>query len=87
MGSRTTGDKRRHVELKKIKWCKALALGFAVHTIVSTACISAGEALRLIDQRHIVRSDFILVSGDTVVGPGAQLLPRLHRVSDPRLLS
>ena len=28
--------------------------GFAVHTIVSTACISAGEALRTIDHRHVV---------------------------------
>ena len=29
--------------------------------IVSTNCISAGEALRLIDHRHVVRADFVLV--------------------------
>ena len=40
--------------------------GFVVHTIVSTNCISAGEAMRLIDHRHVVRADFILVSGDVV---------------------
>ena len=40
--------------------------GFVVHTIVSTNCISAGEALRLIDHKHVIRSDFILISGDTV---------------------
>ena len=38
---------------------------FVVHTIVSTNCISAGEALRLIDHKHVIRSDFILISGDT----------------------
>ncbi len=37
-----------------------------VSTIVSTICSSAGEALRIIDQRDIIKSDFVLVSGDTV---------------------
>lgn len=32
-----------------------------VSTIISTNCVSAGEALRLIDQRDIIKSDFILV--------------------------
>ena len=34
--------------------------------VVSTSCRSAGEALRLIDQKDIIKSDFVLVSGDTV---------------------
>lgn len=38
----------------------------AVSVIVSQDCLSAGEALRLIDQRNVVRSDFILVNGDVV---------------------
>jgi translation initiation factor eIF-2B subunit epsilon len=40
--------------------------GFVVHTIVSTNCISAGEAMRLIDHRHVIRADFVLVHGDVV---------------------
>lgn len=35
-------------------------------TIVSTNCLSAGEALRLIDREDVIKGDFILVTGDTV---------------------
>ncbi|MEW5304708.1 MAG: hypothetical protein WDW36_007300 [Sanguina aurantia] len=37
-----------------------------VTVIVSTNCLSAGEALRSVDERNIIKSDFILVSADTV---------------------
>jgi translation initiation factor eIF-2B subunit epsilon len=53
--------------------------GFTVHTIVSTACISAGEALRLIDHRHVVRADFILISGDTVANMNLRRALDAHR--------
>lgn len=33
-----------------------------VTVIVSTNCLSAGEALRSVDERNIIKSDFILVS-------------------------
>lgn len=38
----------------------------AVQVIVSTACKTAGEALREIDIKDIIKSDFVLVSGDVV---------------------
>lgn len=50
--------------LRKARWLGQPA--FVVHTIVSTDCLSAGDALRLVDQRNCVRGDFVLVSGDTV---------------------
>jgi len=34
--------------------------------ILSTACKTAGEALREIDIKDIIKSDFVLVSGDVV---------------------
>ena len=34
--------------------------------VPSASCVSAGEALRLIDHKHVIRSDFVLVSGDVV---------------------
>lgn len=37
-----------------------------VHTVVSTNCLSAGEALRLLDQRDLVKTDFVLVAGGRV---------------------
>lgn len=39
---------------------------FIVTAIESNDCVSAGDALRLIDQRNVVRGDFVLLSGDTV---------------------
>lgn len=32
-----------------------------VTVLVSTNCSSAGEALRLIDQKHLIKNDFVLV--------------------------
>ena len=34
-----------------------------VHTVVSTNCLSAGEALRVLDQKDLVKGDFVLVTG------------------------
>ncbi|CAM6040484.1 unnamed protein product [Sphagnum compactum] len=39
---------------------------FTVSIIESHDCVSAGDALRVIEQRSVVRGDFVLVSGDTV---------------------
>ena len=51
----------RHIALvDSAWWLMQLSL------VVSTSCRSAGEALRLIDQKDIIKSDFVLVSGDTV---------------------
>lgn len=36
---------------------------FRVHVVVSTNCLSVGEALRVMDNRDVVKSDFILVAG------------------------
>jgi translation initiation factor eIF-2B subunit epsilon len=52
--------------LAESKWGEGGARRMRVTTIVSTNCTSAGEALRIIDQRDIIKNDFILVSGDTV---------------------
>ncbi|CAK0779954.1 hypothetical protein CVIRNUC_004898 [Coccomyxa viridis] len=37
-----------------------------VQVIVSTACKTAGEALREVDIKDVIKSDFVLVSGDVV---------------------
>ena len=37
-----------------------------IHVVVSTSCLSAGEALRLVDQKDLIKSDFVLVSGDVI---------------------
>ena len=52
--------------------------GFVVHTIVSTNCVSAGEALRLIDHRHVVRADFVLVHGDVVANMDLRRALKAH---------
>ncbi|XVF06549.1 hypothetical protein REPUB_Repub06bG0058700 [Reevesia pubescens] len=39
---------------------------FSVTTIESHNSISAGDALRLIYERHVIHGDFVLISGDTI---------------------
>lgn len=39
---------------------------FSVKTIESHDSVSAGDALRLIYERNVIRGDFVLISGDTV---------------------
>ena len=34
--------------------------------LVAATCLSPGEALRLVDQKDVIKSDFILVTGDVV---------------------
>jgi translation initiation factor eIF-2B subunit epsilon len=63
--------------LRKSRWLSQPS--FAVHTIVSTDCLSVGEALRLVDQRNVVRGDFILVSGDTVSNMSLTAVLAEHR--------
>ncbi|GER55176.1 translation initiation factor eIF-2B subunit epsilon [Striga asiatica] len=50
--------------LEKSKWFKQP--NFSVTTIESHNSTSAGDALRLIYEKHVIRGDFILVTGDTV---------------------
>ncbi|KAL3649373.1 hypothetical protein CASFOL_005776 [Castilleja foliolosa] len=50
--------------LKTSKWLEQL--NFSVTTIESHNSTSAGDALRLLYEKHVIRGDFVLVSGDTV---------------------
>ncbi len=50
-----------------------------VTTIVSTSCVSVGEALRLIDYRDVIQNDFILVSGDTVSNVNLAPIIKAHK--------
>jgi translation initiation factor eIF-2B subunit epsilon len=47
--------------------------------IVSTNCKSAGEALREIDVKDMIKSDFVLVSGDVVSNMDLCAAMRAHR--------
>ncbi|KAK9823996.1 hypothetical protein WJX72_006873 [[Myrmecia] bisecta] len=50
--------------LDECKWSSQRT--FKIHVVVSTNCLSAGEAMRLLDQKDVIKSDFILISGDVV---------------------
>jgi len=68
--------------LSESKWGASSGGGtrqMRVTTIVSTNCTSAGEALRIIDQRDIIKSDFVLVSGDTVSNVDLAPVLEAHR--------
>ena len=51
--------------IQSSKWASP-AVGMEVCTIVSDSCMSLGDALRDIEAKSIIRSDFVLVHGDLV---------------------
>ena len=55
-----------------------------VTLVVSTNCRSAGEALRLIDQKDIIKADFVLVSGDTVANMDLAAVLAQHKARRAR---
>merc|ERR1719375_1516744 len=69
-----------HVE----KYGGRLAGGAALHTVVSTACTSAGEALRLIYEQNIVRTDFVLMTADTLANFDLAPVLEAHRARKKR---
>ena len=50
--------------LKQVGWFSRRNV--KVEVIVSTDCMSVGDAMRLMDHKDILKSDFVLVSGDVV---------------------
>eukprot|EP01018_Ginkgo_biloba_P038992 Gb_36377 [translate_table: standard] len=52
---------------------------FTVTAIESNDCVSAGDALRFIDQQNVVRGDFVLVSGDTVSNMSLKQVLQEHK--------
>ncbi len=56
------------------KWARSRDM--VVTPVVSTSCLSVGEAMRIIDDKDIIHNDFVLVSGDTIAN--IQLAPILE---------
>lgn len=50
--------------------------GMAVHVLAAPGCQTEGEALRLVEERDVVKEDFVLVSGGVVAN--ADLRPAVH---------
>lgn len=50
--------------LETAGWTRSKKL--AIHPVVSTNCLSMGDALRLLDHKDCVKTDFVLVSGDVI---------------------
>ncbi|KAL3879779.1 hypothetical protein ACJMK2_032065 [Sinanodonta woodiana] len=52
---------------------------FSVQTIISEDCMSVGDALRDIDAKSLIRSDFILIHGDVVSNINIQDVVQEHK--------
>lgn len=63
--------------LERSRWHKNRQTKVSV--VTSTACLSAGEALRLVDQKDVIKSDFVLVSGDIVANADLKALVQEHK--------
>lgn len=50
--------------LKQVGWFQRKNV--KVETIISKDCMSVGDALRMMDHKDLIKSDFVLVSGDVI---------------------
>ncbi|KAK7865186.1 hypothetical protein R5R35_012043 [Gryllus longicercus] len=62
--------------IKNSKWSKRSAL-MSVSVMVSESCRTLGDAMRDLDAKAVIRSDFILLTADVIAN--IQLLPILER--------
>ena len=60
------------------RWMKPTS-SVKLRTVISEACPSVGDALRDIDAQSLIRTDFILVSGDLVANMQLQEVIQRHR--------
>lgn len=67
---------RRHLQTSK--WTKPNS-PLDVQIIILEGCLSTGDALREIDSRSLIRSDFVLVSGDLVSNMDLERAVREHK--------
>lgn len=52
--------------LKQAGWVGCSRGGMAVHVLAAPGCLSEGEALRFVEEKDVVKGDFVLVSGSVV---------------------
>lgn len=64
-----------HLSVSKWSQQKSMKL----HVVISTSCLSAGEALRLMDQKDMIKSDFVLVGGDVIANLDLKAIIAAHK--------
>lgn len=65
-------------QLRKSHFSSALST-LAVTPIVSTTSVSAGDAIRELDAKQLIRTDFVLISGDVVSTIDIQKIVDAHK--------
>ena len=63
--------------LAKSRWFQQKSM--KLHVVISTSCLSAGEALRLMDQKDVIKSDFVLVGGDVISNLDLKSIIQSHK--------
>ena len=64
------------VHLRQQGWAGAGRSGMVVHVLAAPGCQTEGEALRFVEERDVVKGDFVLVSGAMVAN--ADLRPAVQ---------
>lgn len=65
--------------LRESKWSSRQLIGTVRIELVESQCSSMGDALRHLDLLHVIKSDFVLISGDVVSNMKLQNVVKAHR--------
>ena len=63
--------------LKASKWTQKKSMKITI--LIAAQCLSPGEALRLVDQKDVVKNDFVLVTGDVVSSFDLKAAVAMHK--------
>ncbi|KAK3757542.1 hypothetical protein RRG08_032710 [Elysia crispata] len=68
---------REHI--RNSKWQDGRTSAMTVETLLSDSCISVGDALREIDAKSLIRSDFLLITGNLVANVDLSQVVEEHK--------
>jgi translation initiation factor eIF-2B subunit epsilon len=73
----STGADKIKAYIEKSRWHRSTAP--LVKVVVSQDLLSVGDALRVLDESKLLKSDFVLVTGDVVSNMNLDLAIKEHR--------
>ncbi|RUS85553.1 hypothetical protein EGW08_006696 [Elysia chlorotica] len=68
---------REHI--RNSKWQDGRSSSMTITTLLSDSCISVGDALREIDAKSLIRSDFLLITGNLVANVNLSQVVEEHK--------
>ena len=65
--------------LEKSRWMRKDFRKMDVHVIMSENCLTLGDAMREIENKSVIKNDFVLLTGDIIFNFGLEEIIEMHK--------